>query len=609
MCGILAFYDNNKSLCNISITNTIDEIAHRGPDGRGIFSHSIDEINITLAHLRLSILDLTSNASQPFTYKHLTLIFNGEIYNYKELRNQLIDLGYSFNSESDTEVIILGYDQWGTDIFSKLNGMFAVIIYDSLKNKLVICRDELGIKPLFYYDNKGSIIFTSEPKSLINSGVNAELNFQIISEFLQYRFREGNETFFKNIHEFPKGNIWEIQNSKISKKKFKFHNTEILQKNKSYNVVDKAEQLLLESIEKQIRADVPIGFFLSGGVDSSLLVSIYSKAFGLKANTFSVYFNNYEYSEQKYQKIVANDVRSNHIEYCSGHSDFFEDYIFSLSQSSAPHSIPNYTQVFQLSKIAKESVKVLISGEGADEIFGGYHRYQNAKISKILNSNLFSIYKFIPILNKKIKNLLLNESPDFIFKYGLEYLKINDFQKFITLPNYIREFNFNNDFNTLLTYDQDVYMRGLLERVDNMTMLAGIEARVPYLDFNLVNFLNSLNFHRKIGLFERKKIINSIAKKYLPESIVKREKIGFSVPLDSWITDSYGLGKILPIIIDEKSKSRNLFDYELLQEIIKNNDTRKKYAHNILFPILSLELWIRSVVEKEDIHKLTSSFR
>lgn len=605
MCGVLAFYNINNSISGLSVTKALEGLAHRGPDGKGIIFETFDNVEITLAHLRLSILDLTQNASQPFIYKKTSLIFNGEIYNYKELKIQLLNDGYVFKSESDTEVVILGYDKWGKDVFSKLNGMFSIILFDSSNHTLIISRDQLGIKPLFYYiDAFGSMIFSSEPKSIIDSGIDAGLNKKIISEFLQYRFRESNETFINSINEFPKGEIWEIKKFSLTKKTFKYKYVTNPQKTCFNKSIKKVETLLLESLERQTKADVPIGFFLSGGVDSSLLVSIYAKEFKYMPNTFSVYFNNYEHSEQIYQKIVSNEVQSNHIEFCSNHTNFFHDYIECISNSSSPHSIPNYTQVFQLAKKAKETVKVLISGEGADELFGGYHRYQHAKISDILNNKLLKMYKFVPYLNTKIKSILLNHPPHLVFKYGLEYLKSDEFIAFVLLSKCDRNFVLDDDFNSFLLYDQDVYLRGLLERVDNMTMLAGIEARVPYLDMNLVNFVNSLDFEEKVGVFERKRIIQKIAHKYLPKSIINRTKIGFSVPLDKWITEDFGLGAILSVIVDERSRSRNIFNYDALAEIIKHPDTRKKYSQNILFPALCLELWTRSVVEKEDISYL-----
>ena len=257
-----------------------------------------------------------------------------------------------------------------------------------------------------------------------------------------------------------------------------------------------------------------------------------------------------------------------------------------------------------MARKAKETVKVLISGEGADELFGGYHRYQNARISEILNNKLFKFYKIVPFLNNKIKSRLLDHPPQIVFKSGLEYIKNDDFSSFVQLSKSNREFNFNDDLNSFLLYDQDVYLRGLLERVDNMTMLAGIEARVPYLDLNLVTLVNSLAFEDKVGIFERKKIIQKIAQKYVPKSITNRSKIGFSVPLENWISENFGLGIILSILVDERSRSRNIFNYDALAEIIKNPISRKKFAHNILFPALCLELWIRSVVEKDDISYL-----
>jgi len=573
--------------------------SYRGPDDQGYAFYETEYSNVGLGHRRLSILDLSPLGHQPMSFEQLTIIFNGEIYNFKEIKDELQQLGYLFDSHSDTEVLIKAYHKWGEEAFEKLNGMFAFIIFDSESQQVTICRDHLGIKPLFYISNSGMYAFASEAKAFkALADINLEISDQSLFDYMQYRFIVSDATFVNGIKQFPKGEIWTISKDQVNRRKYSFKYSS---PTKHKNETAIAEELLLDALHQQIYADVPVGFLLSGGVDSSLLVTMASKVFGKKFNTYSASFENFAYSEHYYQNLVVADAKTIHHSFISTHENFFYDYTYTTSRSDTPHLIPNYTQIYQLAKIAKNEVKVLISGEGADELFGGYHRFSIAKISNLIdNYYLYFPTKILCLFNEKYKTYLPAESLSVFYRNLMRYASYEDVVKFTHFkPSEHRKSTYS-ELNDILKYDQDVYMGGLLQRVDNMTMLASIEARVPFLDQRIVDYVNRLDFNKKVGFKSRKKIIYDIAKKYVPEEIITRKKIGFPVPLEQWFCSDKGLGSLKSILLDNRSKSRNYYNQDNLKGIFEIDSKTANYAHSIIFPLLSLELWVRTFIEGDD---------
>jgi asparagine synthase (glutamine-hydrolysing) len=600
MCGIAGFFDSNKICSSEVLLEMGENLFHRGPDDSGYSFYEKEYSNIGLAHRRLSIMDLSVNGHQPMKFESLEIIFNGEIYNFNELKHELQQVGYTFESHSDTEILLKAYHRWGNKTPEKLNGMFAFVIFDSNSNNLVICRDQFGIKPLYYIHNDGFFAFASEVAAFKSLGIENELKVaeDILYEYMCYRFIESDGSFIHGVKTFPKGSMWSITRAGIVKHEFSFKKVDCSSKSSEKEIV---EDLLLDSLEKQIYADVPVGFFLSGGVDSSLLVSMASKAFGKRFNTYSASFENFADSEHYYQNIIAKDSNTIHHNFISNHQNFFYDFIFSTSKSSTPHLIPNYTQIYQLSKTAKNEVKILISGEGADEVFGGYHRFSMSKVfSFIRKYNLSSFFKFGEIFNKKLGNYIQGENLFDYYRNLMRYASDDIVNKVTYFQSPERIPSSHHELNDLFKFDQDVYMGGLLQRVDNMTMLASIEARVPFLDQRLVDYVNHLDFSKKVGVRRRKKIIYDIARKYVPKEIITRPKKGFPLPLEQWFCSDQGLGALKYILLDSRAKKRCYYNHDRLKNIFQSSFETSTYSQSVIFPLLSLELWIRTFIEGDE---------
>jgi asparagine synthase (glutamine-hydrolysing) len=599
MCGIVGFICFNKLRNKETLRKMTDALSHRGPDNSGYSFYQNENSNIGLGHRRLSILDISELGNQPMKFEHLEIIFNGEIYNFAEIKYELQQSGYIFDSHSDTEVLLKAYHKWGIKVPERLNGMFSFIIFDSRLDEIIICKDQFGIKPLYYIQSDGILAFASEVKAFKEMGdIDLKVSDELLFEYMQYRFTESESAFVKNIKIFPKGEVWSIAVSGVIRQTYSFKN---YTPSRHKSETDIVEELLLDALEKQIYADVPVGFFLSGGVDSSLLVSMASKAFDRKFDTYSVSFENFAYSEDYYQNLVAKDSNTIHHNFISNHENFFDDFIFATSQSDTPHLIPNYTQIYQLAKIARNEVKILISGEGADEIFGGYHRFSMSKLFSFINDNslLFAV-KFGCLFNAKFKSYISSESLFNFYRNLMRYATYEDVTKFTNFKPSKKWEATSFNLNDLLKYDQSIYMRGLLQRVDNMTMLASIEARVPFLDQRIVEYVNQLGFNKKVGFRSRKKIIYDISKKYVPREVLIRKKFGFPLPLDQWFCSDKGLGTLKHILLDSRSRSRDFYNQDELRKIFQNDLEISKFSHSIIFPLLSLELWIRTFIEEDD---------
>ena len=607
MCGFVSVFDPSKSISDDVITQLVNTLSHRGPDDSGTKVYSLVNNNVGLGHRRLSILDLSREGHQPMSFLHYDIVFNGEIYNFLDLKQKLIQHGYTFTSSTDTEVFLKAFDAWGKCCFSMFNGMFSVSIYNRISNELTICRDRFGIKPLYYFNSGGFFAFASEIeplKSFLAFPISP--NTQFLPEYLKYRFLEGNSTFVSDIYEFPKSEIWTVSNNLFLQESIDDYISDVVIHNKKVSItqsspstIDLLERLLLDSLEQQIYADVPVGFFLSGGLDSSLLVSMATKAFGKVFDTYSVSFANYEYSEAYYQQLVVRDCGSHHHNFLSTHENYYADYVFTQSKASSPHFIANYTQIYQLARLAKSNVKVLLSGEGADEIFGGYGRFLLAKrIQVIQNLHLNNVVKAFSFFSSKFNQYLSHGAPSWHYFTNMSCLADEDISNILNSfsPLSPRSISSTN-LNCLLQYDQDVYMRGLLNRADSMSMLAGIEVRVPYINPLIIDFANKMSFDSKVSVFHTKILLAQLAKKYIPNEIINRSKIGFPIPLSNWMCQDIGLGKLKYILCDERSIERGLYNHTRLTEIFSDPFLIEHYAQNLIFPLLSFELWVRTFLE------------
>jgi asparagine synthase (glutamine-hydrolysing) len=555
MCGINGIVSLH-SIYNLTdiILEMNDRVKHRGPDS-GNFK--IINSGIGFGHRRLSIIDLQEIANQPMTTlnERFCITFNGEIYNYKEIKKKL---NVPFTTNSDTEVILRSIELNGLDWFlQNANGMFAFAIYDKSTNSLLLARDRFGEKPLYYYHNNDMVIFSSEIKAILSTNFyNCELNQNALDDYLGYRYVREPNTFFKGINQVESGTYIKF-NSELNKTTVTYWNLPEFNKNSEvcseFNLIDELESNTLTSLELRQISDVPIGYYLSGGLDSSLLCAMASRKNNIK--TYSV--GTSELNEFEYSDLVSKQINSIHSKILIDNKEYLnlENWKELIYQKDAPLGVPNEILLAKLSKHLKKDISVIISGEGADELLGGYGKifkspFDYDQSNKQLNFYSYFIQKYEYISRKTRSELLIEPS-----NYRDEFDSLN-------LDLYKNKSHEELVYNFFYRY----HIKGLLQRLDTTTMLAGVEARVPFLDHKLVEFAYSkipsnlkVKWASKNDIEKAKKMnanayseiydipkypLKKIGEKYLPESIVYRKKIGFPVPLNNWNDELIQLFKI-----------------------------------------------------------------
>ena len=555
MCGIGGVFDLNEN--QISKDNLIkmgDVLNHRGPDEFGVFQFK----NIGLIHRRLSILDLSTSGKQPMkdSSDRYIITFNGEIYNYQELKKDLISEGINFKSKTDTEVLLELYAIYGKNMLSKLNGMFAFAIFDKIKNELFIARDRIGIKPLYWTLQNNKFYFSSEPKGIFAAGVSRLFNTKISKELLLSKYVAGRQTVYKDIYRLLPGHCIKISNTKKISISRWWDLPKIIHKNRSNpikNPIKWFRETLISSTKYRTISDVPVGVMLSGGLDSSSIAYALSQIdLSNKLNSFNVAFKDKKYDESLLAKEVSEkfNLSFNKI-YLEGKSldKALLDAAYLYDEPLVHHNDP---QMLDLSRFAKKKVTVLLSGEGGDELLGGYYRYKPLKYFRFLKffSLVFSFLKKLPsdgIINrfeklerylnlKTIDDAVLCNAfdiyPDDLKKFGYAG-PFNQSKYRLELLEEAKSIFPNNPSRQCMYLDMFIHMASVLDRNDKMTMGASIECRVPFLDHRIIE--NTLSMES--CLFNKGKkgkylLVQSVGKN-LPDSVVNFRKLGFSVPWET----------------------------------------------------------------------------
>ncbi|MFK7756984.1 MAG: asparagine synthase (glutamine-hydrolyzing) [Flavobacteriales bacterium] len=617
MCGINGIFgleqvsDPEQVIKQMNAT-----LAHRGPDYDGVYS---DEV-LALGHRRLSIIDTAAHANQPFFSKDksIVLVFNGEIYNYLELKEQLTD--YSFDTSSDTEVIIAAYQKWGIDCLNHFNGMFALAIWDTKAEQLLIARDRLGIKPLYYAEANNSFIFSSELRALLSSNlIKKQLDPDTLTEYLRYQTVHSPKTILKNVYSIPSGHALVITDNER-----KLHQYWDITKPKALgNLVDptavksRVRQLLKKSVDLRMRADVPFGAFLSGGIDSSAIVGLMSEDKELPVSTFSVVFNEREFSEAPYAELIAKKFKTNHHEILLTATDFLDQLPHALKAMDHPSGDgPN---TYLVSKVTKEAgITMALSGLGGDELFAGYSIF-NRSVKLMQNKWLTSFAGvFRSAAGKALK----------LAKPGMASAKISDVlhQEYMDLPHSYsvnRKVLFDDEINRILTQpslkvnavlsrcndldrltdktnfeviskvsvmEMDTYMKNVLLRdSDQMSMAHALEVRVPFLDHNLVEYALKLSDELKYPHTPKQLLVESLGD-LLPPEIVNRPKMGFTLPWDNWMRNE--LRPFCEAKLDSL-KHRDEFNAKGLDDLwnkFLNNDKLTTWSR--VWPLVVLGSWL-----------------
>lgn len=598
MCGI---YITNIDYCTEEVNNKLAKIEYRGPDFRKIIKTS----EITLGHLRLAILDLDSRSNQPYQFKDYTIVFNGEIYNYKSIQSELLDEGYTFETKSDTEVLIKAYDCWGGEMLEKLNGMFAFAIYNELKDEVFCARDRLGVKPFYYYWSEGKFEICSQLQPLIKK--TSSISKEAISIYLDCGYIPSPYSILENVKKLEPGNYLKI-NLKSGEKEI--HSYWDLKKAKIDNIsFDKAKEklksLLIDAVKIRMQSDVKIGTFLSGGIDSALVTAIASEISEEKINTFTIGFNNSKFDESKIAEKFAEILGTNHKTTICSVDDvlkllpkFIEVYDEPFADSSALPSL-------LLNKKTKENVTVAISGDGGDESFLGYNHFSTIEKFNKLKTLPFSLRKQIAKLPvpKKIKSILNLESKfDFIERIFLGDSELSMVKKRNWINKYYSNYRTSSDAD--LQQIADLNIKLWLEndsnvKVDRASMAYSVEVRSPFLDYRIIEFARTLPEVYKYKKDNRKIILKDILEDYIPKEVFNRPKSGFSIPLANWIRKELK-DEVLKTLDDKKLKDLGLINFENYKQMIKDHmNNQHNYASNI-WKVYILHLWLNRFYKLKD---------
>ena len=622
MCGIsgiLNYGDYNKSLENINGIHR--DLYHRGPDQQNIYYND----KIIFSHRRLSIIDLSTNGMQPMKNndESVIIVFNGEIYNFLELKEELTKGGYKFKSRSDTEVILNGYREWGENVIKKLNGMFAFVIYDKNTGKTIIARDRSGQKPIYYFEENGTLVFSSEVGPLINHLGLAEIDREALIHYLSFQIVPSNKSIIRLIKKIPPGSYLRFAKKKVTIKKYwdlEFSKPYLTGKK---NILKKLDSIVKNSVKSHLVSDVPVGTFLSGGLDSSLITALTSIELRKKIHTFSIGFNLKGYDESKYSEIVSKEYGTEHhsLMLQSDCLNILPKLIWHCGEPFADFSIiPTY----YVSELASRYVKVILSGDGADEIFGGYsspiRNYQYEKFRKIIPKNIRNISSKLALKSRlfKIKKVsLYNKLNNFLTAINEDSLENYFSRSDDAWYHYLDDLVIDHDKNSIKKHYADLFNaketgevnkllylgykeflpNDMLTKVDIASMANSLEVRCPFLDNHLVDFSAKIDNKYKFGFTEGKIILKELASNYLPKSIVWRKKMGFTPPLDHWIREEKWK-HIIKSIISKSSFINSVIHSSLVERIFEEHINSDINNSKKIWTLLCLAIWHDIYIEK-----------
>lgn len=626
MCGIFGVFNfyNRYPLNKFLFKEATTLLSHRGPDGEGFYFD--DNNGVGFGHRRLSILDLKTG-DQPMCNEDGTIwiVFNGEIYNYKEVKDYLLQKGHVFKTKSDTEVIIHTYEEFGKDCPNKFNGIFAFAIWDSKKKRIFLARDHFGVKPLYYLIDNEKLIFASEIKSILHySKTSHRMNEKALYYCLTFRHTPAPFTLFEGINKLPASYCLSVNADKKVELKRYWNEKIIIDRNRKENEwIDLLRNQLENAVERQMMADVPVGLSLSGGVDSGVLLAIMSKYQGKGVHAFTVSFEggNKEDDESLRAKKTAEmfGAKFYHTVITSqDYSNFMDKYIWHLEEPVGKESAAAY---YFVANMAKGIVKVLLNGQGADEPFAGYDRYLGIHYSekmRLLPPYLFKVLSKLPLdLNRKnqlsrlyeylaekgftnraasVASILSSVQRDKLFNQDFNK-KINKNDISNEVENITGKFIHGSDLEKYIFYDMFTSLsENLLLSEDKMSMAASIEARVPFLDIELVKTALSIPAEMKIRKSTLKYIHKKVCEKYLSKEIIYQRKIGFNNPVDKWLSTSLG-NELNDYIKSNNSISNSFLNKDAVLTMLEEH-RNKKYDHQrFLYLLFSLEKWRNTFFE------------
>lgn len=619
MCGIAGYlhFNKTKKAEQPLLKGMTDCISYRGPDGDGFYVQD----NLALGHRRLSIIDLSSGAQPMYSSdRHKVLVFNGEIYNYLELKEELSALGHRFETTSDTEVLIKAYEQWGYDCQNKFNGMWAFALWDETKQELFLSRDRIGEKPLHYAVFEESFVFASEIKSILSFGVPKVIREELVEIYLALTNIPAPDTFYKDIYKLMPGHYLVVKEGTVSEKSY----WQFPQCAEKTMITDKKlvcetfESLLTDAVRIRMRSDVPFGAFLSGGLDSSAIVSIMAGISSFPVNTFTIGFDNKDFDESELAKEVSDKFGTGHHR-GTVVPDSFKDAINRVAHHyDEPFGDSSAIPTDFVSRYASQKVKMVLTGDGGDEALSGYNSYKGVKVSSAINTWLPGVLKkgligSVHLLSRvakgplryklnKVANVLKTSELPFHIRLAEKtaFTSLKDIKQLtahiegvIPVEEYfeklLEECRFKDDFYKLMyVHYRHNLPNDYLVKVDRMTMANSIEARVPFLDYRLVEFMAGVHKDVKMDGWELKSVLRASVGRHLPPAILKASKRGFGIPLREWLKEKE-FGSVLAENLENVNK---LLNEATVKKIIRENNEGKKDNGNFIWTLIQLNKFL-----------------
>lgn len=625
MCGIAGLVSDNPEDGSSDVLRRMTRrIAHRGPDDEGYFETSTQSTGsyVGLGHRRLAIIDLDTG-HQPMASRDGTLqiVFNGEIYNYKTLRSELIDRGCHFETASDTEVILHAYDEYGPDCVRKLRGMFAFALWDARREQLFLARDRFGKKPLFVFEDRGLLVFASEIKAILeHPGARIEVDQSALWDYFLYRYVPGPATLFAGIRKLRPG-AYAMWKAGMLQETVYYEPPDaepLKQTPVPADPVGRFLRQLDESVEARMVSDVPFGAFLSGGLDSSAVVALMNRHSSLPVKTFSVGFAESRYSELEYARAIAAQFQTEHHELTVSHENLLAELPKLIRYRDAPVAEPSDIPIYLLSLEARRVVKMVLTGEGSDEVLGGYpkHVFEGLvpyyhRLPAIVRDRIIApIVAALPYRYRRIKTLAANLAlANSTSRWPRWFGALTDAERVRLLGTsestvaHRVDVRFdpgaeNSPLRRILYFDQRSWLPdNLLERGDRMTMAASLEARMPFLDQELVAYVSSLPDRFRVRGTKTKWILREALKELLPRDILNRPKVGFRVPVNEWFRGSMR-GYLYDHLTSSESLTRDLYNRVRLDAVLEEHVSGRQNHEKLLWTLLNLELWHREFIRR-----------
>jgi len=626
MCGIAGFIDYWDRNAGDSFERSrllkqmCDVIRHRGPDDDGYLLKQ----GVALGMRRLAIIDLAGGA-QPISGEDgsVTIVFNGEIYSFHELTAELEKRGHTFKTHSDTEAIVHAYEEYGTACANHLRGMFAFAIWDDKKREVYIARDRVGKKPLYYTVTPGkTLVFGSEIKSILeHPDVKREINLEALDAYFTLGYVPDPLTIFQNIHKLPPGHYLTFSSGRVAIQQYWDFKFEPAESRRPEDYVEELRALLSESVRLRLISDVPLGAFLSGGIDSSTIVALMAQHMNQPVKTFSIGFHEDSYNELKYARLTAKKLGTDHHEFFVTPQicDIIDDLVWHFDE---PFADPSAIPTFMVSKLAREHVTVALSGDGGDELFAGYTHYlvQESRrafsaLPKALREGVMRPLSYRLPHGAWGRNYLHNISLDPIDRYldtlsyftelGKESLYSSDFQRALqtkdqvarSFREYAGKVKTNEPLDQLLYIDSKTYLPGdILTKVDRMSMATSLEVRVPILDHKLIEFVTRVPASLKLAGTETKHLLKRVAKDLIPSEILDRPKQGFGIPLEEWINRQLR-DQIRDTLREPRTRQRGYVNSDYVDLILDEHHKGRRDHSFSLWALLILELWHRRYID------------